>query len=55
MSKVYMEGIDISSWQGNIDLSKYKDKFVIIRIGYSTTLDSKAVRNMSECERLGIS
>lgn len=53
-TKVYMEGIDISAWQGNIDLSKYKNQFVIIRIGYSTTLDSKAKRNMDLCEKLGI-
>lgn len=54
MGKVYMEGIDISSWNGDIDLKPYKNKFVIIRIGYSTTLDSKAKRNMDECEKLGI-
>ena len=54
MGKVYMEGIDISAWNGNIDLKHYKNKFIIIRIGYSTTLDNKAKRNMDECEKLGI-
>lgn len=49
-----MQGIDISSWQGDFDLSKYQGKFVIIRAGAGSTLDKKAVRNMNECERLGI-
>lgn len=47
-------GIDISSWQGNIDLKPYKGQFVIIRAGYDVTEDNKAKRNMDECERLGI-
>ena len=54
MAKIYKYGIDISAWQGNIDLAPYKDKFVIIRGGYSTTVDKKAVRNMNLCEKLGI-
>ena len=49
-----MLGIDISEHNGNIDLKPYKDKFVIIRIGYSTTRDAKATRNMDLCEKLGI-
>lgn len=47
-------GIDISAWQGDINLTPYKDQFVIIRGGYDITVDTKAVRNMNECERLGI-
>lgn len=54
MSKVYMYGVDISTWQGNIDLTPYKDQFVIIRAGHGTTVDSKAVRNMDQCDKLGI-
>ena len=54
MAKVYMYGIDISTWQGNFNLAPYKKQFVIIRAGYGTKVDSKAVRNMNECEKLGI-
>ena len=51
---VYKHGIDISTWQGNIDLRPYRDQFVIIRAGFDLTTDNKAVRNMDECARLGI-
>lgn len=54
MSKVYMYGIDISTWQGNIDLTPYKGQFVIIRAGFDVTTDNKAIRNMNECDRLNI-
>lgn len=47
-------GIDISSWQGDIDLAKLNPGFVIIRAGYGKSIDSKAIRNMDFCERLGI-
>ena len=48
-------GIDISEHNGNIDLSKYKDQFVIIRAGWGLGhLDKKYRRNVRECERLGI-
>lgn len=48
-------GIDISEHNGNIDLSKYKDQFVIIRAGWGLGhLDKKYRRNVKECERLGI-
>lgn len=50
-----MHGIDISSWQGDIDLNPYKGQFVIIRAGYGRgNVDAKAVRNMDLCEKLGI-
>ena len=49
-----MYGIDISSWQGDIDLTPYKNKFVIIRVLAGTKLDNKAKRNMDECTRLKI-
>lgn len=47
-------GIDISHWQGNIDLTPYKDQFVIIRAGFSEGVDTKFSRNVTECIRLGI-
>ena len=49
-----MYGMDISVWQGNIDIAKHKPEFVIIRAGVGRSLDGKAARNMDECERLGI-
>lgn len=50
-----MYGIDISEHNGNIDLSKYKGHFVIIRAGWGLGhLDKKYRRNVRECERLGI-
>lgn len=55
MSKVYMEGIDVSKHNGNIDLIPYKNGFVIIRAGYGkSTVDPKFARNADLCERLGI-
>lgn len=53
-----MRGIDISKWQGDIDLKAIKEKnaidFVIIRGGYAQQMDEKAKRNMDLCESLGI-
>ena len=54
MAKIEKYGIDISSWQGKIDLSGYKSQFVIIRAGFDTVKDLQADRNVKECERLGI-
>lgn len=47
-------GIDISSWQGDIDLAALKPGFVIIRGGAGRSVDEKAVHNMDLCDRLGI-
>lgn len=51
-------GIDISSWQGDIDLASLKSEidYVIIRVGYGTkgTLDTKFKRNADLCASLGI-
>lgn len=49
-------GIDISKHQGDINLSALKDKvsFIIIRAGYSTTIDPKFERNYNLCKELGI-
>ncbi len=49
-----MYGIDISVHNGEIDLSAYRDQFVIIRLSYGTYLDGLAKRNMDLCEQLGI-
>ena len=55
-------GIDVSSWQGNIDWNAVKNSgqvgFVIIRCGWgnndSSQNDGYWLRNASECKRLGI-
>ena len=51
---VYMQGVDISEHNGDIDLTKYTNGFVIIRAGWWTNMDQKFLRNVQECERLGI-
>ena len=53
-SKVTFEGIDISVHNGDIDLTKYQNGFVIIRLSYSWKEDEKARRNMDLCEKLKI-
>lgn len=54
-------GIDISSNNGGIDWETVKAvgvEFAIIRIGYGSDIesqdDTQAIRNMQECDRLGI-
>ncbi len=50
-----MLGIDISSWQGDIDLSPFSDHFVIIRLGYGyTSVDQYFAKNVEKCKKLGI-
>ena len=53
-----IKGIDISAWQGKPDFEKVKAsgvEFVIIRAGYgANNIDKQFVRNISECNRLGI-
>jgi len=51
---VQAQGIDISEHNGDIDLTNYIHGFVIIRAAWSTTMDAKFLRNVQECERLGI-
>lgn len=51
--------VDVSQWQGRIDWQKAKDAGVegaIIRIsyGWGNGFDAQALRNISECKRLGI-
>ena len=55
------KGIDVSYSQGIIDWEKVKAtgiEFALIRAGYGSDIESQddeqAVRNMQECERLGI-
>ncbi len=52
--KIYMHGIDISEHNGNIDLTQYQNGFVIIRIGWWTNPDTKAIRNMDLCDKYNI-
>lgn len=55
-----MIGIDVSSWQENIDWDRVKSQidFAILRLGYignnENKLDDKFERNYNECRRLGI-
>lgn len=56
-----MFGIDVSTFQGDIDWYKVKSQinFAILRLGWignknNHTLDTKFERNYSECKRLGI-
>ena len=51
--------IDVSTWQGSIDWQKVRDAGVdgaIIRLsyGWDNGFDQQALRNISECKRLGI-
>ena len=50
-------GIDISQWNGDIDLSAYKDGFVIFRAGYgwsASNEDTYLRKNIEKCNALGI-
>lgn len=55
-----MKGIDVSTWQGNINWTKIKDKidFAILRLGWigniSYELDNTFIRNYNECKKYGI-
>lgn len=55
---VMNKGIDVSRHNGDIDWAKVKAdgvKFVMIRAGYgANNIDDKFVRNIKECNRLGI-
>ena len=51
------KGIDLSNWNGTIDFAKAKAdgvQFVMVRGGWSTSLDPKAEEYLKECNRLGI-
>ena len=53
-----MRGIDVSAHQGNINWDAVKAsgiEFAIIRISYGqNSVDSKAIRNIEECIRVGM-
>ncbi len=49
-----MKGIDISQWQGDINLAPYQNGFVIVRGGFWTSVDPWAERNIAKCDALGI-
>ena len=55
-----LNGIDVSTYQGNIDWEKAKTKidFAILRCGYGSDItkqdDVQYARNVAECERLNI-
>ena len=56
-SMIVKKYIDVSQFQGNIDFAKLKGNVdgVIIRAGYGkNNIDSKFIRNVTECNRLGI-
>lgn len=54
------KGVDVSEWQGLINWEKVKADgvdFAILRVGYRRSLpmvDKQWLRNVAECERLGI-
>lgn len=59
--EVYYHGIDISKWDGEVDLSSTTLDFVIIRCGYTSNedgltikADSQFEQNIKQCKELGI-
>lgn len=54
---VRKHGIDISTWQGNIDAGKVKNsgiEFVILREGHGQTADSRFFENVRKCTEAGL-
>ena len=61
MSLVNKKGVDISTWNGNINLQKVKDagyKWVMIRCGYGSDIksqdDNQFANNVEKAEKLGM-
>jgi GH25 family lysozyme M1 (1,4-beta-N-acetylmuramidase) len=52
VKKVFGYGVDISSYNGDIDLTPYD--FVIIRINEGVKIDSMFEANVRKCEELNI-
>lgn len=52
----YIHGIDVSEHQGVIDWGKAENEidFAMIRAGVGTRLDYQFIRNITECNRIGI-
>lgn len=52
-----LKGVDISTWQGNVDFKKVKAsgiQFAIIRSGYSQTIDDKFYANVRGAKEAGL-
>lgn len=54
MTKLYMEGYDLSEWNGDIDLKQYQGSFLILRISWSETADERTEYYIRQCEQYGI-
>ena len=59
--EIYYHGIDISKWDGDVDLSSTALDFVIIRCGYTSNEDGLTIKpdsqfeqNIKQCKELGI-
>lgn len=58
---IYYHGIDISKWDGDVNLKDTTLDFVIIRCGYTSNVDGKTIKpdsqfeqNIKQCKELGI-
>ena len=53
---VVAKGIDVSTWQGNINWSAVSSQidFAILRLGFSTTLDDQFLNNAAGCNKYGV-
>jgi len=52
-----LHGIDISTWQGNVDFTKVKNsgvEFIILREGYGQSTDDKFLEYVQGCKNVGI-
>ena len=50
-------GVDVSQWNGDVNLSQYQDGFVIIRAGYGWSTDQEDTyfrKNIAKCNAYGI-
>ncbi|MBR3356601.1 MAG: DUF4214 domain-containing protein [Solobacterium sp.] len=54
MTKLYMEGYDLSQWNGDIDLKQFEGSFLILRISWSDTADERCEEYIRQCEQYGI-
>ncbi len=55
-NKIIAKGIDVSTWQGNIDWSAASKEidFAILRLGYSTSTDGQFHNNAAGCNTYGV-
>lgn len=54
MSTIIKYGIDISQWQKGMDLTPFKDHFVILRASYGTSEDREFKGFVAQCQALNI-